>query len=133
MGRQWAGGQDPGSSLELLASCLPPGSLVFSSYRVSPERTLKVGRGREQLVNVFDRVLRMAASLGGSGDTWGEQRGGRSGLAAVTWAEKVREASPCGINLALSGVDALWAGMRHRCTLRLIQGHDSQHNADKQT
>lgn len=47
------------------------------------------------------RVLQMAAL----GDTWGVQRGG------CYRAEKVREASPCGINLALGPVDALWVGM----------------------
>ena len=53
----------------------------------------------------------MAASLGGSGGHVGRAERWQIWSGCCYRAEKVREASPCGINLALSGVDALWVGM----------------------
>ena len=57
------------------------------------------------------RVLQMAASLGGSGGHVGSAERWQVWAGCCYRAEKVTEASPCGINLVLGPVDALWVGM----------------------
>lgn len=75
-----------------------------------------------------------AASLGSSWGPTGRAGRGRAWVGCCYGTERrCREASQCGIKLALGGVDACFLfgwGQKHRSPVGLVQGHKGQLNLD---
>ena len=74
MGRQWAGGTGPRIQPGAPWPTPPTRLTGLLLYRVSPERTLKVGRGGEQLVNVPSQSSADGSILRRFWGTCGESR-----------------------------------------------------------